>query len=94
MGVRVRGEKCLQLPRDFSSERRSSRCTEETRVGVMVMQRLMEMSCRDPVLVCQVQLPSRNVDRGRCDSTGAGAPVSANKQNNSFFNKGKEGLRV
>lgn len=40
------GEKCLQLPRALSLESRSLTCTETARVGVMVMQRLMEISCR------------------------------------------------
>lgn len=76
------GEKCLQLPRAFSSESRFLRRMEEERGGVMVMQQLMEISCRDSVLVCEAGGPG-GADHGRCGDTKALAPVLPNKQDNN-----------
>ena len=61
----------------------SLRCVEKVRVGVMVMQRLMEMSCRDYVGL-RSWLPSRSVDRDHCCNTKALAAVLPNKQNNNL----------
>lgn len=47
----------------------------------MVMQRLMEISCRDSVLVWGAGGPG-GVDRGGCGDTKALSPVLPNKQHN------------
>lgn len=75
--------KCLQLPHAFSSERHFLRCAEKTRVGVMVMQRLMEMSCWDSALYYEAIRPSTNVHCGPSDNIQDVGPVLPNKHNNS-----------